>query len=201
MPEQTSQSPNRTQDASGQRFREEIRDWRIGRRVQRKARELGMNALRAEILADVASWRDGWEFRHHLAARYRCHTRTVQRALNQSAELGLLEIRRAKPGEIPPGARNPLPCGWSHRWVPGRELIRGKAPDPEAWARCVNKARLARLVRRSMGERQRRLIRRDVQRSLRDAQIDERRRVLKQQAAELMAQDAAKARDGPGSDS
>jgi hypothetical protein len=84
-----------------------------------RARGAGMNALRSLVIGCVASFQDGWAFRHTIARKVKCSVRTVQRALNQGRELGLIQVFRAKKGEIPKGCTEPLKCGWSHRITVG----------------------------------------------------------------------------------
>ncbi len=79
----------------------------------------GMSLLRAFSLGNIGSFRDGWITRKTLALRARCSVRTVQRAITQARELGLLGVARAKRGETPPGMNRPLDCGFSHRWTVG----------------------------------------------------------------------------------
>ena len=84
-----------------------------------RARQAGMSAIRALVLGNIASFREGWMFRKNLALQVGCSVRTAQRAITQAKELGLLGVARAKPKEIPPGLDGPLPFGWSHRWTIG----------------------------------------------------------------------------------
>lgn len=84
-----------------------------------RARKAGMKPLRAMVIGCVASFRDAWAFRLRIAEKVGCSVRTVQRALNQGRELGLIEVFRAKKGEIPKGRTKPLKCGWSHRITVG----------------------------------------------------------------------------------
>lgn len=100
-----------------------------------------MNAIRALVIGCVASFRDGWAFRHTIAARVKCSVRTVARALRQGRELGLIQVWRAKKGEIPPGLTKPMKCGWSHRVAVGF----GKAA--EAVVAAVAAARVKWLLR------------------------------------------------------
>lgn len=98
-------------------------DYRSAQLAYERARAAGMSELRARVVAHVASFKDGWVFRRRLAAAVRCSVRTVQRALSQAVELGLLGRARARRGETPPGAKGPLSCGWSHRWMVARDLV------------------------------------------------------------------------------
>jgi hypothetical protein len=87
-----------------------------------------MSALRAFVIGEIATHRDCWKFRRSLAKIVGCCIRTVQRAITQAKELGLLGVHRAKKGEIPPRpadhprAGQPVDCGWSHRFTVGRGL-------------------------------------------------------------------------------
>ncbi len=102
-----------------------------------------MSALRAWVVAQIASFRDCWVFRKRIAEWARCSVRTVQRAITQARALGLLGVARAKPNEVPTGASSPLPCGWSHRWTIGW----GQAAA--AVKKAVTAARLAWITRRT----------------------------------------------------
>jgi hypothetical protein len=99
-----------------------------GRAAYRRAREAGMSALRAFVIGEIATHRDCWKFRRSIAKIVGCCIRTVQRAITQAKELGLLRAHRAKKGEIPPRppdhprAGEPIDCGWSHRFTVGRGL-------------------------------------------------------------------------------
>lgn len=84
-----------------------------------RARAAGMNAVRSLVIGCVASFRDAWAFRKTIAERVKCSVRTVQRALNQGRKLGLIQVWRAKKGEIPKGLSAPMKCGWSHRIAVG----------------------------------------------------------------------------------
>jgi DNA-binding transcriptional MocR family regulator len=79
----------------------------------------GMTSLRSLVVGCVASFRDCWMFQRQIAQRLGCSLRTVQRALAQARELGLIECHRAKTSENAPGLGRPVPCGWSHRWAIG----------------------------------------------------------------------------------
>jgi AraC-like DNA-binding protein len=84
-----------------------------------RAIESGLSVTRAYVLAQVASFKDGWLFRSTLAEKVGCSVRTVARAFAQAKREGLLRTHRAKKREIPPGCDQPLRCGWSHRFVIG----------------------------------------------------------------------------------
>lgn len=90
-----------------------------------RARNAGLSPMRALVVGSIASYRECWAFRKKIAARVGCSIRTVQRALTQARAEGLIGLARAKKDERPPGVdRNgkpfePMPCGWSHRWVIG----------------------------------------------------------------------------------
>lgn len=96
----------------------------------RRAHGQGMNSLRSLVVGCVASFKDCWMFQRKLAERLGCSLRTVQRALHQARELGLVETHRSKLGEHAPGLDQPVPCGWSHRWAIG-------------WGQAVAVARVA----------------------------------------------------------
>jgi hypothetical protein len=105
-----------------------------------------MTMLQAWIVAQIASFRDGWVFRKRLAVWARCSVRTVQRAITKARSLGLLGVARAKANEVPPGASHAFACGWSHRWTIGW----GKAAAQVR--RMVVAARLAWMTRRTVAK-------------------------------------------------
>lgn len=117
-------------------------DWGTARVAEARAREAGLSALRAGIIGDIASFKDGWVFRSKLAAENDCSVRTVQRAITQAKNEGLIGVARAKENEVPPGAAGPIPCGWSHRWTVGRELA------GDELRAAIARAKLAQLTRR-----------------------------------------------------
>jgi hypothetical protein len=83
------------------------------------ARERGMTALRARIIGHVGSHKYCSAFRRTIAKVERCAVRTVQRALTQGQDLGLMRAVRSKPGEIIPGIGKPIDCGCSIKWIAG----------------------------------------------------------------------------------
>lgn len=89
------------------------------RAAYERARTTGLSAARSLVVACIASFRDGWMFRRGLAEHTGLSVRTVQRAITQAKEEGLIGVARARTTEIPPGLQRPLPCGWSHRWTIG----------------------------------------------------------------------------------
>src|SRR3972149_2480929 len=89
------------------------------RAAYERARSTGLSAARALVLGCIASFKDGWICRKNLADHTGLSVRTVQRAITQGKETGLIGVGRAKPNEIPPGMDRPVPCGWSHRWPIG----------------------------------------------------------------------------------
>ena len=111
------------------------------RAAYERARTSGLSAARSLVLGCIASFRDGWTFRKNLADHTGLSVRTVQRAISQGKLEGLLGVARAKKDEIPPGAKEPLRCGWSHRWTIGW----GQAY--EAAKAAVANTRLARMVK------------------------------------------------------
>ena len=104
-----------------------------------RARDAGMSHLRALVIGCVASFKDCWARRRKIAEHLRCSVRTVQRALTQAKELGLIGIGRSKPGEIPPGAKSEITCGFSHRWTIGWGMAGALVQE------AVNRARAWRL--------------------------------------------------------
>ncbi len=90
------------------------------RSAYQRAREAGLSPLRALVIGSVASFKECWTFRKKLAEKAGCSVRTVQRALTQAREEGLIGVARAKKNEVPPNwPHGPVTCGWSHRWVIG----------------------------------------------------------------------------------
>lgn len=104
-----------------------------------------MNSARATVAAFVASFRDCWAFRRLIARTLRLSVRTVQRALTQAQDLGLLRTARAKKGEVPTGARGPIDCGFSHRWTIGWGIAGKRAA--EKIRNAVEAARMRRVLR------------------------------------------------------
>lgn len=113
------------------------------RYAEQRARESGLSALRAKVVGHIASFRDGWLFRKKLAERVKCSVRTVQRAITQARDEGLIKVARAKKNEIPKGADKPFTCGWSHRWWIGRGLAAAAA------IAAITAAKVARLERKA----------------------------------------------------
>ena len=105
----------------------------------RRARMHGLSYARACVVGQIASFKDGWAFRQTLAGAVGVCVRTVQRAITQAKEAGMMRTARSKPGERAPGVQGPLPCGFSHRWL--------LAPAQEAVAAASH---LARRVARSL---------------------------------------------------
>jgi hypothetical protein len=162
--------------------------------MEELARDAGLSSLRARILGMIASFKDGWIYRRTLADLAKCSVRTVQRAITQAKLEGLLGVARAKKNEVPPGAKGPIPSGWSHRWPIGRDLAGEALKQAVAAAKA---AALARLAARRPAKQER------VGAALRAektaAELEERRRDAKRRLAELEAQWAAEdARAGPG---
>lgn len=109
-----------------------------------RARELGMSQARALALAQIASFEDGWAFRSTIARKNGNSIRTVQRAITQGADIGLIGKARSKKDEVPRGATGPIACSYSHRWVIGR----GKAGRERKEA--IDRYRYARTARKSV---------------------------------------------------
>jgi hypothetical protein len=108
-----------------------------------RARQAGMSALRSLVVGNIASFKHNWTFRKNLAAKAGCSVRTAQRAITQAVALGLMGVARSKPNEKPPGRENPMPCGFSHRW------INGWGKTGEAVKRAVDAARARVSLRRA----------------------------------------------------
>jgi len=111
------------------------------RAAYERCRQQGMSAGRSLIVGCIASFKQGWVFRRTLAKHTGVSVRTVQRGITQARGLGLLGTARAKPNEIPPGCKEPVRCGWSHRWIVGWGLAVERAKE------AVERARLRRLAK------------------------------------------------------
>lgn len=114
------------------------------RAAEQRARQAGMSLLRARVVGQIASFKDGWLFRRRLAEIVGCSIRSVQRAITQAREEGILGVARAKQGEKPVGAAGTFACGFSHRWVIGRGLAAAAA------LAAVTAAKLAAVARRAV---------------------------------------------------
>ena len=90
-----------------------------GLAAYQRAVDAGMSSLRATVLGHIGSFKDCWKFRKTLAELVHGSVRTVQRALTQGREVGLIGTARGKITETPPGAARPVSCGFSHRWTIG----------------------------------------------------------------------------------
>ena len=112
------------------------------RAAEQRAQLAGLSALRAKVIGHIASFSDGWVFRKKLAELVRCSVRTVQRAITQGRDEGLIGVARAKPGEIPKGAKQAFSCGWSHRWTvgKGKAYAQAMAAIAEAKAKALLRA-------------------------------------------------------------
>lgn len=184
--ESSQKGPLRQASRGGRRFLGS--DWQTALNAIERARDAGLTELRAQVVGQISSFTDGWVFRRRLAELLDCSVRTVQRAITQAKAEGLLGVARAKRSDIPPGAREPLPCGWSHRWTIARDLVGAAA------AAAIRAARLEQLTRaatRAAAGTARAIRRREPPT---DAQLEQRRQ---QQRSELAAWSDAHARDGP----
>lgn len=103
--------------------------------------EAGLTTSRALVVGQVASFQDCWTFRETIARRLGISARTVQRALTEAQDLGLIGKARSKPGEVPPGLTNEVYCGWSHRWTIGWGQAAERAKAAIAQARMVRLAK------------------------------------------------------------
>ncbi len=99
-----------------------------------------ISELRARVIGSISSWKDCWATQGKLAEFHNCSVRTVQRALHDARQNGLICCAFSKPGEKPPGAAQPMNFKWSHRWTPGRGLA-GKALQA-----AINAARAAAVI-------------------------------------------------------
>lgn len=97
-------------------------DFAEAQRTYLRAREAGMSRTQAMVLGQAGSRKDLWAFARQIARHTDCSVRTVQRAFALGGALGLSRTARGKKDEVPPGANQPIPCGWSHRWIVGRGL-------------------------------------------------------------------------------
>lgn len=113
------------------------------RHAEQRAREAGLSVVRAKVVGNVASTKDLWAFRSSIAKQVGCSIRTVARALKQAVEEGLIRVHRGKRDEVPPAAKAPIPCGWSHRWFVARGLAVAAAVAAIAAAKLAAVARQA----------------------------------------------------------
>jgi hypothetical protein len=84
-----------------------------------------MSWLRAYAVACLASMGQvSWQFQSSVAKfmlrgadpkQIRGRMRTIQRAVRQAKQMGVLVSRRLRRGERPPGARQPITCGGALR--------------------------------------------------------------------------------------
>jgi hypothetical protein len=111
-------------------------------------KQAGMSWLRAYAVACLASQAEGgicWKFQSNVArfmlgrdaapAQVRGRMRTIQRAVRQAKQMGVLVSRRLRRGERPPGARQPITCGGALR----RFIAWGK-PKAQRLALCAKYA-------------------------------------------------------------
>jgi hypothetical protein len=88
--------------------------------VHRWALAHGMSRPRAWLLACGASYgRKFFTFQKTLAEFTGFKIRTVQRAMRQAKDLGILVSKRIRRGERPEGGRGPLTCGGAMRTIIG----------------------------------------------------------------------------------
>jgi transposase len=116
------------------------------RSAYQRARESGISAARALVLGSIASFKDCFAFRSTLAEHLDLSVRTVQRAITQAKECGLIGVARSKLGEQltrDDGSKYQLPCGFSHRWTIGWGCAYEQAKA------AVAQTRLARMVKRA----------------------------------------------------
>ena len=94
----------------------------------KRAREAGLTSARSLVVGTIASRKDGWMFRSTIAAKLGISIRTVQRAITQAKELGLMKVLLCKYEmqgkkrvytETPPGLDGPIQNAWTHRWTIG----------------------------------------------------------------------------------
>jgi hypothetical protein len=154
-------------------------DYNEARLQERRARDAGLSVARARVVGNIGSMRDCWAFRNSIAKIVRVSVRTVQRAITQAKELGLIEVHRAKKKEVPPGLENPLPCGWSHRWATSRGMGNARAQE------AIAAARIRAAMRRAAAPVLQGTARR--RRGMTGPELEARRAFLRAQAAELVA--------------
>lgn len=109
----------------------------------------------------------------------RVSVRTVQRAISQAKDLGLIEVHRCKKDEVPPGLSHPLPCGWSHRWATSRGMGNQRARE------AIAAARVRAAMRKSVPPTVRAAG--HSKRGMSPEELEARRQLLRQQAADLLA--------------
>lgn len=151
-----------------------------------RALDAGITHARAQALANVASFVDGWVFRKTIAKFLRVSVKTVQRALNDGRSEGLCGVARGKKGERPRGWKGEEPpwCGFSHRWMIGREQVGEAAKALIAMAKASALVRGANAAAKAVA---RRVLER--KRQLSDEQLEQRRALLRAQAAQLLAEE------------
>jgi DNA-binding transcriptional MocR family regulator len=111
--------------------------------AEQQARAAGLSLVRSKVVGNIASTKDLWAFRSSIAKQVGCSIRTVARALKQAVEEGLIRVHRGKRDEVPPAAKAPIPCGWSHRWFVARGLAAAAAVAAVAAAKLAAVARQA----------------------------------------------------------
>lgn len=154
------------------------------RAAYQRARSAGLSAARSLVLGCIASFKQCWSFRTTLAAHTGVSVRTVQRAITQAKSEGLLGTARAKRDEVPPGRKEPVSCGWSHRWIVGWGEAVGAAKA------AVDRARMKRLARQVVLTPQ-------ATRSVRPKNPRQRRYTVAEMEAELLRYEAELAQRHP----
>lgn len=123
----------------------------VAARVQLgRALAAGISYARAQVLANIASFPDGWVFRKTIAEFLGISVKTVQRGINDGKGEGLTGVARSKEGEKPPGWKGKEApwCGFSHRWMIARESVGEAAQAAIAWAKAQALVRAATAVAR-----------------------------------------------------
>lgn len=156
-------------------------DHNEARLQEQRARHAGLSVARARVIGNIGSTRDCWAFRNTIAKLVRVSVRTVQRAITQGKELGLIEVHRAKKNEAPPGRTDPLPCGWSHRWATSRGMGNARAQE------AIAAARVRAAMRRSAAPVLQAAARR--RRGMTADELKTRQALLQAQAAQLLAEE------------
>ena len=111
----------------------------VAARVQlQRALDAGLTHARSQVLANIASFIDGWVFRPTLAKFLGLSVKTVQRAINDGRSEGICGVARGKKGERPRGWKGQEPpwCGFSHRWMIARDEVGEVARVAIAWAKA-----------------------------------------------------------------
>ena len=112
---------------------------------------LGYHPTIAMVGGHVASFPDCWSFRATIGGAVSRSVRTVQRCLTTLKTDGIMGIHRSKPAETPRGARGPIHCGFSHRYIVGANLAGEAVKQAVEQARAkASNAKFARIISKAM---------------------------------------------------